>query len=253
LLYFAGHGVFDFATENAVLVAQDGEDMHSGISLAEISALASKAARHIKSIVLILDCCQSGSAAELPATGLSLLSTGLTILTSADRHQEANATKKGGVFTGLLMNALEGAAADVRGQITPAAVYSHIDQSLGAWHQRPIYKANVREFVILREVKPRVDDEVLDQLHHWFPSPSHVFALDPSFEADIAQDTASEFPEDMRRRNQAVFRALQQCNRYGLVEPVGADHMYYAAMNRAGCRLTALGQYYRELSAEGRF
>lgn len=157
------------------------------------------------------------------------------------------------MFTGLLVNALEGAAADVRGQITPAAVYSHIDQSLGAWHQRPIYKANVRDFVILREIKPKVSDEILEQLSSWFSSADHVFKLDPSFEADIAQEAVSEFPEDLRRRNQVVFRALQQCNRYGLVEPVGEDHMYYAAMNSAGCRLTALGRYYRELSAEGRF
>ena len=40
LLYFAGHGVFDYSTENAVLVAQDGEDMQTGISLSEITALA---------------------------------------------------------------------------------------------------------------------------------------------------------------------------------------------------------------------
>ncbi|RUS65187.1 caspase family protein [Pseudorhodobacter sp. E13] len=250
LLYFAGHGVFDFATENAVLVAQDGEDMHSGISLAEISALASKAARQIKSIVLILDCCQSGSAAELPATGLSLLSTGLTILTSADRHQEASATKKGGVFTGLLMNALEGAAADVRGQITPAAVYSHIDQSLGAWHQRPIYKANVREFVILREVKPRVDDEILEKLVEWFPNEDHKLSLDPSFEPDVKPGTEDEYPPEVRSRNQMIFEALQICNRSGLVEPVGEKHMYYAAMNSQSCRLTFLGKHYRRVAAE---
>ncbi len=46
LLYFAGHGVFDYSTENAVLVAQDGEDMQTGISLSEISALAAKASTH---------------------------------------------------------------------------------------------------------------------------------------------------------------------------------------------------------------
>jgi len=251
LLYFAGHGVFDYSTENAVLVAQDGEGMQTGISLSEITALAAKSP--ITSIVIILDCCQSGAAAEVPATGMSLLGSGVTILTSADRQQVAQSTRNGGVFTGLLLNALEGSAADVRGQITPAAVYSHIDQSLGAWHQRPIYKANVREFVILREVSPRVEDEILEQIGAWFPSPDHVFSLDPSFETDIRPGTEDDYPAEVRQMNQAVFRALQRCNRSGLIEPVGAEHMYHAAIHGTGCCLTPLGQYYRNLSEEGRF
>lgn len=251
LLFFAGHGVFDYSSENAVLVAQDGEEMQTGVSLSEITALAAKSP--VTSIVIILDCCQSGAAAEVPGTGMSLLGSGVTILTSADRQQIAQSTKNGGVFTGLLLNALEGSAADVRGQITPAAVYSHIDQSLGAWHQRPIYKANVREFVILREVSPRVEDEILEKLSAWFPSQDYVFALDPSFETDIRPGTEDDFPIETRRVNQAVFRALQRCNRSGLVEPVDVEHMYHAAIEGTGCRLTPLGRYYRDLSKEGRF
>ena len=43
---------------------------------------------------------------------------------------------------------------DVIGRITPASVYALIDQTLGAWGQRPLYKANVQSFVTLREVPP---------------------------------------------------------------------------------------------------
>lgn len=250
LLYFAGHGVFDYSTENAVLVAQDGEDMQTGISLSEITALAAKSP--VTSVVIILDCCQSGAAAEIPTTGMSLLGSGVTILTSADRQQVAQSTRNGGVFTGLLLNALEGSAADVRGQITPASIYSHIDQSLGAWHQRPIYKANVREFVILREVKPRVDDETLEKLPIWFPDPEHVLPLNPSFEPEIFPGTEDDYTWEERHQNQPIFEALQICNRSGLVEPVGEKHMYYAAVNSKACRLTYLGKYYRQLALDGR-
>lgn len=179
-------------------------------------------------------------------------SSGLTILTSADRLQAAQSSRNGGVFTGLLLNALEGSAADVRGQITPASIYSHIDQSLGAWHQRPIYKANVREFVILREVKPRVDDEILENLPIWFPDPEHVLALNPSFEPEIFPGTEDDYTWEERNQNQPIFEALQICNRSGLVEPVGEQHMYYAAVNKKACRLTYLGRYYWQLAAEGR-
>ena len=35
----------------------------------------------------------------------------------------------------LFVDALNGSAADILGQITPGSVYAHIDQSLGAWSQ----------------------------------------------------------------------------------------------------------------------
>jgi len=35
------------------------------------------------------------------------------------------------VFTGLLVDALSGGAANLVGDVTPGSVYAHIDQSLG--------------------------------------------------------------------------------------------------------------------------
>ena len=35
-------------------------------------------------------------------------------------------------------------------------MYLHIDQTLGPWEQRPIYKANVQMFVTLRSVAPKI-------------------------------------------------------------------------------------------------
>jgi hypothetical protein len=37
-----------------------------------------------------------------------------------------------------------------------------------------------------------------------------------------------------------------------LVEPVGADHLYFAAMQSGACRLTALGRHYWRMADEGR-
>ena len=50
-----------------------------------------------------------------------------------------------------------------------------------------------------------------------------------------------------------IFAQLQKCNRHSLIEPVDAEHMYFAAINSKGCRLTALGAYYRELAIKGHF
>jgi hypothetical protein len=50
----------------------------------------------------------------------------------------------------------------------------------------------------------------------------------------------------------ADFAILQQCRAARLVEPVGAEHIYYAAMERKSCRLTPLGRHYWALAKEKR-
>jgi hypothetical protein len=71
-----------------------------------------------------------------------------------------------------------------------------------------------------------------------FPEPTYIFPLDPSFEptADNSDDS-----------NMEAFALLQQYNRINLVKPIDEEHMYYAAMNSTGCRLTVLGAHYWNL------
>ena len=51
---------------------------------------------------------------------------------------------------------------------------------------------------------------------------------------------------------EADFALLQRCRGARLVEPVGADHLYFAAMQSGACRLTALGRHYWRMAHEGR-
>jgi len=46
---------------------------------------------------------------------------------------------------------------------------------------------------------------------------------------------------------------LQLYESVGLVEPVDAEHMYFAAMNSKSCKLTALGLHYWKLAKDKRF
>lgn len=255
LFFFAGHGIINPVTNVGFILSQDGRRPAWGISLTDILTLANKAYPKIKSSIIVLDSCQSGFAGEIAGLGTDLLSVignGVTILTSCHRDGTAQEVAGHGVFTAMFVDGLIGSAADICGRITPAAVYSHIDQTLGAWEQRPIYKANVQTFVTLREISPKVPKEVLRQLPAYFPKAAHVFALDPSFEPD-----RTNVPERFRhipvnQENSRVFRELQKCNRHGLIVPVDAEHMYDAAMNSTGCKLTALGAHYRNLAQLGR-
>ena len=53
--------------------------------------------------------------------------------------------------------------------------------------------------------------------------------------------------------NVNIFKELQLFESVGLIEPVGEDHMYFAAMNSKSCKLTALGLHYWKLSKDSRF
>ena len=61
------------------------------------------------------------------------------------------------------------------------------------------------------------------------------------------------FTEDETAYHMAIFKELQLFESVGLIEPVGTDHMYFAAMESRSCRLTALGLHYWKLSRDRRF
>ena len=138
-----------------------------------------------------------------------------------------------------MCGALDGGAADVLGHTTAAAVYAYVEQALGPWEQRPVYKASLSKLVSLRDNRPAVPPEVLRQLPDWFPEADHVFALDPSYEPDA---------EPRHPEHEGIFAQLQRCRAAKLVVPIGEEHMYYAAMNKTGCQLTPLGKHYWRLA-----
>jgi hypothetical protein len=154
------------------------------------------------------------------------------------------------VFTTLLVDGLTGAAANLVGDITPGSVYAHIDQSLGPWEQRPVFKTNVKHFISLRRVQAPVPLHELRRIAEFFPTPGFEFALDPTFEPE-RQPGRDPIPSP-NPHNTAIFAILQKFNRVNLVVPVRAPHMWHAAMSSTGCKLTALGEHYRRLVVKAR-
>jgi hypothetical protein len=181
-------------------------------------------------------------------TNVSTIGTGLTILTACHRDGTAAEANGRGVFTQMLLDGLNGSAADICGRITPASVYSHVDQTLGPWEQRPIYKANVQTFITLRQVTPKIPLDVLRQLPAYFPDAAYEFPLDPSYEPDRENVPGAYRNLARNARHERIFKELQMCNRLSLVVPINAEHMYYAAINSTACKLTALGAHYRRLA-----
>lgn len=233
-LYFAGHGVG--AAQDVVLVTQDGDRSEYGLSTSQI--LGKIQASTVPEIIVVLDCCYSGGAGGVPQLGTTTaaLRAGVAILSASRADQPAAETVQGrGLFSVHFCGALDGGAADVLGRVTLAGIYAYLDESFDAWGQSPTLKANLERLHELRICDPAVPKHLLRQLPTFFADPDTNFPLDPSYEPDS---------EPRHPEHESVFAILQSCRAAKLIEPVDADHMYYAAMNSKACRLTALGKHY---------
>ena len=251
LFYFSGHGSIN--ESGGYLVTPDHHKYDEGISMNDLLTLANNSAT--KNKIIILDCCHSGSiAAPALAHGISgHINEGTTILTASRQDEVAMEVNGKGVFTNLLLEAMKGGAADIRGNITPGSIYAYIDQALGAWDQRPIFKTNVSSFNPLRTVSPALSLATLKKIIHFFPDADTAFQLDPSYEYtnDPTVEHTYQAPFAVAE-HAATFKELQQMQSAGLVVPVDEAHMYWAAMNSKSCRLTPLGAHYWRLVKENK-
>ena len=242
LLYFAGHG--SQVRNDVLLVTQDGTSIEPGIGVSTILGKANTSS--LREIIIILDCCFSGGAGGVPQLGpdVALMRNGLALLTASRSDQTAAETPAGrGLFSVYLCGALEGGAADILGKVTVAGLYAYLSESFGPWDQRPTFKSNLDRLHELRQCAPAVPLDELRRLPDIFPNPSHDLPLDPSYEPDAQP----RHPE-----HEAIFGILQRCRGAKLVVPVGADHMYYAAVDSKACRLTPLGKLYWRLAQKAR-
>lgn len=247
LFYFSGHGHIE--ATGGYLLASDSRTGDEGIPLNDVLTWANLS--RAKNRIIVLDSCHSGIAAAKPSTPTSAeLTEGLTILTASGAEQYATERDGAGVFTTLFIDALNGAAGNLVGDVTPGSVYAHIDQSLGPWDQRPVFKTNVKSFVSLRKVQPPINLADLQRITEFFPTPGFVFRLDPSFEPE--RESPNLAIPSPNPENTAKFAVLQKYSRVNLVVPVDAPHMWHAAMGSKACKLTVLGEHYRRLVEKGR-
>jgi hypothetical protein len=241
LLHFSGHG-----TENNLggyLVTQDAKSYDEGLSMGDVLKMANDS--KADEVVVLLDCCHSGHMGQIPAisNSASLLREGVSIITASRGDQPSVEVGGGGLFTSLVLDALEGGAADLLGHVTIPAIYAKVEAALGAWDQRPLLKSHVSKVIAIRKCEPPISIAILRELPDLFPLPAEDFALSPEYEETYSGKEEAKV---------LVFSKLQQLNRVHLVVPVQAMHMYDAAMQSKGCRLTAAGRYYWRLAKNAR-
>lgn len=240
-LHFSGHGTISGL--GGYLVTTDFCAFDVGIPMTEVLAMANESP--IKEIFITLDCCHSGTFGTTPliSNDKIILSEGVSIITATRSGQEALEEGGSGVFSSLLVEALEGGAAGLLGEVSAASIYAYIDNVFGAWDQRPLFKSNVFKFTHLRNAKPRIELAILKKITEYFPLPAEQLQLSPDYEPTVEPHDASK---------EAAFRDLLKFRHVGLVEPIGEEHMYFAAINSKACALTSFGKYYWRLVSENK-
>ncbi len=246
LFYFSGHGNDDCLGYQ--LATPDGRIHDMGVPMSQLMNLV--AASPAKNKIVILECCHAaGIENQYTANGMATyLHEGVTILASSRHTQKAYQINDHSIFTNLLLQAMEGGAADLNGHITAAGIYAFIDKAMGPGQQRPVFKTNTSEFVPIRTIIPRVSPEILKQIPVFFPNSTDKFLLDPSFEDTNDPTVKHNYVKPYAQtENVSRFKMLQDLQKVGLVEPSGAPYMYFAAMHSKSCKLTPLGQHYWRL------
>lgn len=240
LFYFSGHG-----TENNLggyIVTQDAEKYNEGISVYEILQIANESNARDK--IIILDCCNSGHMGNLPVVknDMALLSKGVSIITATNAKQNSYNTSSGSLFTSLLIQSLQGGAADILGKVSIPGVFSYLDQALGFFHIRPLFKSHVESLVSLRDCKPALELDILQKITEYFHTDDFLFPLDPEFEPTFDNHVIEKVK---------VLEHLQKFRDARLLLPIGESHMYDAVMQSKECGLTAHGKYYWLLVKNG--
>ena len=245
LFHFSGHG--SPTRVGGVIATQDGAHPEPGLRMDDLMLLARDS--RAKSILLIIDCCYADYAGDpslLQGTGgaqnQAYLKEGVTILAAAQKTETAHEAAGHGVFTKLVIGALSGGAADVRGRVSAASIYAYVEQALGPWEQRPMYKSYADRLPPVRLCKPSVTDHLLRELPTLFPEESSEFHMAPSYERTHPAADCSHID----RFNK--FKTLRNSN---LLATQSGKDLYYVALDSGWVKLTPLGQFYWNLANKG--
>ena len=136
VIYFSGHGTLTAGGDFGQLMASD-----AAVDMYWLMGRINYHNGKYRSTVVILDCCHAGAIGLSEGRSMPTvqIERGVTLIAAADSTQEAVENNNHGRFTTLLISGLSGGSADLAGRVTPATLYTHIDQAIGHRGQRPVF------------------------------------------------------------------------------------------------------------------
>ena len=242
LFYFSGHGMA--SDDGGYLVTQESGPGLPGLPMKD---LLERANRSGASTLIILDCCHSGQIGNITSgDGLNRaeLAEGVTVLAASTAQQESQQGMINSVFTELLLDAMNGAAADVRGRVSAASMYAYVEQVLGPWQQRPVYKSHAKRLKAVRRCTPAVTDSLLLKLPKLFPTEHHRYRMDKSYEWSEKKHA--------KKKHVRIFNDFKKLRNAGLLATEDQEDLYFVALKKLHVSLTPRGRYYWRLVKKGR-
>lgn len=248
LLFFSGHGAL---TEMGGYIATCDALIGSwGIALEEIIQLAVQS--RAGNVLIILDCCHGGDAANLlsPLTlsgnnPQARLRENMTVIAASRNTQSTSEANGHGLFTAAVLDALGGGAADLIGCVTATSIYSYVDRRFGEWMPRTVYKAHVTEVTTVRQCAPLISRPDLRELVKYFPTPDYKYTLDPEYEPE---DEKGNVHEPVNQEKVKVARLFKEYRNVGLLRAtIKGEHFFWAARRSHTVELTSRGYEYWHL------
>jgi hypothetical protein len=254
LLYFAGHGAI--TPNGGYMGTSDAVEKDLGIPMQEVMQLAYNC--RAADTLILLDCCHSGDMGNPPVLNrtllgmpspLSTLGENMTIIAASRATQPAAESAGHGAFTALLLDALDGGAADHMGWVTAPSLYSYIERQFGAWEQRPVYKSHATEVAIIRRCAPLIERAKLVEMTRLFPTAHHLLRLDPEYEPE---DEHGNLHEPVNHAKVADAKLLKCLRDAGLIRPTQDEQLFWTARRSNTVELTLRGREYWRLVHFGR-
>ena len=229
LLYFSGYGLSDESGE--FLVTQDAEEYDEGFALNDLMIYVNNSS--IKEINIILNSQYRESTVYKTNQNYTLLRKGVSILSVRNFNEQAK-----DLFAELMIASLNGSNADYLGNVTFLELYEQSVDILNGLGYLIDFKSNISRLTVLRKTRPKISYDLLLKIRSYFHQPNYYYKLDK--EHIPSQGLGNE-------RKQKEYKQLQKLLKQGLVKPVNAYHMYYAALNEKHCKLTDRGKQYWHL------
>lgn len=245
LFYFSGHAVS--SPLGVELCTQDGVDPASGFPLASLMALIRGA--RARSVTVILDCCFAGGVGldeSVDAVGdrLQLVTArvpeDVVILSSSQPAQASTQGAENSTFTRTLIDGLEGAAADLEGNVNVLSLFNHAHRAASRRGPFPELKANCDLLPVLRRTGPAIPLGRLRILPQYFEEPDDVVRLTPDhvWDGHPLEDDEDAHPQ------QRTLDYLRELRNAGLVTADERGSLLWLAQHGGMIRLTLRGRYY---------
>ncbi|WP_163196793.1 caspase family protein [Bifidobacterium platyrrhinorum] len=268
LLYYSGHA---FRLDDGDLLLASYEDDPSAADEERAGLRFSELVRDVRdhegmfrSVVVILDCCNAGALAGVD------LPRDMAVLAAARDGEAARESGAHGRFTDAMLMCLDGASADVYGNVSVVSLFSNVSAALaadGRGAQRPMLKAFLDRDIVLKRTRTGITEEMMTRLveakdprgngtRPVFASAASVFKPYAQMEAPLPADggrpsrSPDDRPEDFTPHQKLMDEMKTWRNAYliDIVNEKGEPtDLFWAVVDGGSIRLTPRGAYYFDL------